>query len=329
MKNNWCIKGSVEFAQWVAQQKLIDEKPFKIVIGNDFEEYYTIDDNGNWAIIGCKELSDYFKSIGEPFWTGDCPSLRYTISGGGHWNPAERNKEYKTITLQQFLNMNDKKIIGYLVKPEFANVAAKVTGVTKYSLNDIHDGCHFRANSIAKQRLYDAQVLDLWCTPVYEESFKVGDIIVIVDPKVTSSCTLEVGDIVQIKEVRKTFVITSKNPRNGGDIKLSGIRHATPEEIEQYNNNLKQFNVRHLCDILIVEVSKKGIYVPSRNMWINEHDLYRIINMTKIKLQYTSNPDNFTGMAWEVSLNTINIGCKKDVSVQDLIPVMEYYDSIQ
>jgi len=48
MKNNWCIKGSVEFAQWVAQQKLIDEKPFKIVIGNDFEEYYTIDDNGNW-----------------------------------------------------------------------------------------------------------------------------------------------------------------------------------------------------------------------------------------------------------------------------------------
>ena len=281
----------------------------------------------NWCIKGCKELGEYIKSLPKKqIIYGDRTEYYYYLVDNNYWSGStckDANKE--VITFQQFLKMN-KKPIGYIVKEEYKEVAAKVLGVTTRSFCGKY---HFPPNSCAYNNLQDCQVLDIWCEPVYEESFKVGDIIVIVDPKVTSLCTLEVGDIVQVKEVRETFVITSKNPRNGGDIKLSGIRHATPEEIEQYNNKPKQFNVRHLCDILIVEVSKKGIYVPSQNMWINEHDLYRIINMTKIKLQYTSNPDNFTGMAWEVSLNTINIGCKKDVSVQDLIPVMEYYDSIQ
>jgi len=291
----------------------------------------------NWCIKGCKELGEYIKSLPKKqIIYGDRTEYYYYLENNNYWSGSTRkDADKKVITFQQFLEMN-KKPIGYIVKEEYKEVAAKVLGVTTRSFCGKY---HFRPNSCTYNNLQDCQVLDIWCSPVYEEvqSFKVGDIVVVKNytkQDIVGQREFTIGEVFKIDKIDDSghdfigkWVVTE--PPTKKSISINSIRLATPEEIEQYNNKPKQFNVRHLCDILIVEVSKKGIYVPSQNMWINEHDLYRIINMTKIKLQYTSNPDNFTGMEWEVSLNTINIGCKKDVSVQDLIPVMEYYDSIQ
>ncbi len=374
MKNNWCIKGSVEFMQWVAQQKLIDEKPFRIIVGNDNDEYYSIDDDGIWQWLCYK--------------------------------PKER-----IITLQEYLDMN-KKIIGYKVKSEFKQVAAKVAGVTDYD-SYLRDECHFMINSISRQRLFDAQVLDLWCEEVYESKpkFKVGDIVVFQSElakgtqwhtqcwskdyilKIKSLNCNEVhfysedftkqgytqqtlggsfGNNIkyfrhatpeEIKEYNKPkfkvgdiVVVTERhrnNPSKAGDIveirKIDdhtipyyvynkreddcdwcvNVRKPTEAEVEEYNSKSKVFTIN--CDEPFeVEVSKQGIFYKNEDVWICPIDIGELLSISDdYSVQYDKVKINGASKKWDISINTVNIGCKKNCNIVDIKSVFDYYQTLQ
>jgi len=69
-----------------------------------------------------------------------------------------------------------KNIIGYkLVKREYRKPVAIIISSDSRELNSM-DGFYFENNSISKDRLEKAGVLDLWCEPVYEETVKIPKI---------------------------------------------------------------------------------------------------------------------------------------------------------
>lgn len=290
MKNNWCIKGSVEFAQWVAEQELIDKQPFKFISGDDPTKYYSIDDDGIWR---------WFCSI-----------------------PKE-----KIITLQEYLDINNKKIIGYKVKESFKQVAAKVTGTTDYD-SFLRDGCHFMPNSIARQRLLDAQVLDLWCDPVYESKpeFKVGDIVLAKGNISRYPCNI--GEIIEIYNyTNNPYRYRVYFDKDGSRIYSSVIRHATPEEIEQYNSKSKVFTIHSTSGDFELEVSKQGIFYKKENVWICPIDIKKLLDISN---DYTIQYDK-DGLSndWPVRISTISIGCKHSCNIADIESAYNHYESLQ
>jgi len=68
-----------------------------------------------------------------------------------------------------------KNIIGYkLVKREYRKPVAIIISSDSRELNSM-DGFYFENNSISKDRLEKAGVLDLWCEIVYEKEIKSSD----------------------------------------------------------------------------------------------------------------------------------------------------------
>jgi len=373
MKNNWCIKGCPELKEWVRQQEAIGNKFVRNIVGGDSSDYYYINDNSYWA---------------------------YCCGQKG-------NKE--VITFQQFLDMNNKKIIGYKVKSEFKDVAAKVAGVTDYD-SYLRDECHFMINSISRQRLFDAQVLDLWCEEVYESKpeFKVGDIVIVKSAKQGDRCNgiskdnylcklhnirslpdtsgrttniaftvdylnegrnISYDDIIrfatpeEIKEYNKPkfkvgdiVVVTerhSNNPSKAGDIVeireiddtyvpyyvynkrenacdwCKNVRKATEAEIEQYNGKSKVFTIN--CDEPFeVEVSKQGIFYKNEDVWICPIDIGELLSISDdYSIQYDKVKINGASKKWDISINAVNIGCKKNCNLVDITLAYNYYKSLQ
>ena len=85
--------------------------------------------------------------------------------------------------------------------------------------------------------------------------FEIGDWIYITNSENTTGCTLEKGDVVKIEEIKRTFVVTNKNPRKGGDIRFGGFRKATPEEIEKAKCPYKK------GELIFVKYDNNGIWV--------------------------------------------------------------------
>lgn len=291
MKNNWCIKGCPELKEWVRQQEANGDQSVRNIVGSDPSDYYYINDNSYWA---------------------------YCCGQKG-------NKE--VITFQQFLDMN-KKIIGYIVKPEFKDVAAKVTDVAVFPN---YDGkYHFQHNSSIYNTLKELKVLNLWCTEVYESKpeFKVGDIVVVTERH--SNNPSKAGDIVEIRKIDDTYIpYFVYNKRENACDWCKNVRKATEAEIEQYNGKSKIFTIN--CDKPFeVEVSKQGIFYKNEDVWICPIDIGELLSISDdYSIQYDKVKINGASKKWDISINTVNIGCKNNCNIVDIKSVFDYYRSLQ
>ena len=94
--------------------------------------------------------------------------------------------EYEEISTSEFksLILSDLKIIGYKFKPGYQelyeNAANAIVGTLNIS-SFVKDGYQFTSDSMAAERLQKNNVLDLWFDPVYEDEFKIGDLVYVVN----------------------------------------------------------------------------------------------------------------------------------------------------
>lgn len=91
-------------------------------------------------------------------------------------------------------------------------------------------------------------------------------------------------------------------------------RLATLEEIEQFNNVPKIFKMTSSSGDFELEVFKKGIYYRPEDKWLD----------TK-KSWNTTTGDPFT---YNIVVEKINVGCKKDTLIKEWKAVYDYYKSI-
>jgi len=134
-------------------------------------------------------------------------------------------KEFK----EKYLNMEEKKIIGYkLTKPEYEKAANQITGTENLILHS--KNYNFQIDSLAYDRVVKAGVLDLWFEPVYEqEEFKIGDWVTTTTDVCNSYVKHKKGEVFQITEIKSEFVFFSSN----GAVRNDRIRKATEEEIKK------------------------------------------------------------------------------------------------
>ena len=277
----------------------------------------------NWCIQGCTELAEYFKSIGETYWNGNCPNLEYTINKDGKWDTVS-SKEYTIITLQQYLDMN-KKIIDYKVKPEFIDSAALIVNAKRYEFTP-----EFNGNSVIYTTLKALNLIEIWCTEVYESKpeFKIGDIVVVTERHRNNPS--KAGDIVEIRKIDDhTIPYYVYNKREDDCDWCVNVRKPTEAEVEEYNSKSKVFTIN--CDEPFeVEVSKQGIFYKNEDVWICPIDIGELLSISDdYSVQYDKVKINGASKKWDISINAVNIGCKKNCNLVDITLAYNYYNSLQ
>jgi len=137
--------------------------------------------------------------------------------------PVLTFKEFK----QKYLNMEEKKIIGYkLTKPEYKEAVIKICNYSVFDFKRFE----IEVSEGAVEHLQKAGVLDLWFEPVYEEEkFKVGDWVTTTTDVCNSYVKHKKGEVFQITEIKSEFVFFSSN----GAVRNDRIRKATEEEIKK------------------------------------------------------------------------------------------------
>lgn len=166
-----------------------------------------------------------------------------------------------------------------------------------------------------------------------EPEFKVGDIVTVINS--AESSDLKNGytsKILEIKEGRLQGFKQSLCVRLDSHLKLSwesveGIRLATPEEIEEYNNKFKTFKMTSTSGDFELEVSKKGIYYRPEDTYLQPKS---ILEMCRRRAVF--NGKNYTMPTYEqydVKYETVKVGCKYGCSIQQFQEVYDYYKSLQ
>ena len=160
------------------------------------EEIYSIKDlksrkDGKCWVVQIKNkeqynfLLNYFPNMMSYDLIYDGYLVDTTNSGKSHFSSYWK-EEYNKITITQIKeyvvkeieqlgsnNMETKKIIGYLVKKEYAihakTLIEKVKGLIFDTMqNGVGAGCNFTLNSGQYSFFKEAGVLDIWFTPVFE-----------------------------------------------------------------------------------------------------------------------------------------------------------------
>jgi hypothetical protein len=137
--------------------------------------------------------------------------------------PVLTFKEFK----QKYLNMEEKKIIGYkLTKPEYKEAVIKICNYSVFDFKRFE----IEVSEGTVEHLQKARVLDLWFEPVYEqEEFKIGDWVTTTTDVCNSYVKHKKGEVFQITEIKSEFVFFSSN----GAVRNDRIRKATEEEIKK------------------------------------------------------------------------------------------------
>jgi hypothetical protein len=195
--------------------------------------------------------------VGTTFYFKNNTDFIYTISSFDGNNVEilwyEYSKEYsKTYTLDSLLNnikdrtciittkekTMEKKIIGYkLIKPEYKEAALKIvpnsgyllTGMKRFSRKPYIEVNQGTTISDLKR----AGVLDLWFEPVYEEKYKIGDYVTVIE----AECGFngQYGKTYKIlgwqPECKNRFYY-EENGKSTINIDVVKVRLATPEEIK-------------------------------------------------------------------------------------------------
>lgn len=232
------------------------------------------------------------------------------------YSTAYHNQEHfssKTITFEDFM----EKIIGYkLIKPEYEEAVKAMISFNWWDLcaknNLSRHGWHFSTGSIIEKIMRDAGVLDLWFEPVYEKNFKVGDwIINTISPKPKAYKISAIEDPYYYAESTLDVPLRFN--------KKEPFRLATEEEIK--DAEVKIFTLSCYNGNFKLEVSRKGIYYALDDIYINAEDLKEIIT-----------PKSFisdTKYKFKSTIQYVDLGCKKEIPVEDIQKVLDYYGRIK
>lgn len=205
----------ISFETW---QSLPDEEPKDLVLPE------------KWGIIGCEELTKYFKENKINSLDGGYYNQYYFINSQGEWDCQLiqfKDDETKIITFEQFkehvlgkeninkLNviltdisdkvkekLKERKIVGYkLVKEEYKEAVKNILRCNQSQDSDFIIGLLIHTNSDFYRKLNDSGVLDLWFSPVYEESTetKIMDYLAEQGIEINEECASEIIKIINVK----------------------------------------------------------------------------------------------------------------------------------
>jgi len=177
----------------------------------------------------------------------------HRLSCTDDYNLLEHNL-FTEINFEQFqefvlkIKTNNMKQIGWKFKPnqdQFIKAACAIVSYLPYGTSTINSKVlKFEFDEESIEKLRDADVLELWFEPVYEDKFKVGDWVYIKNTDTSVSYSryygCEVGHVAQIEKIDFEFGnATAEDPRYYGNkfnVRGESLRKATAEEIELYDS---------------------------------------------------------------------------------------------
>ena len=233
------------------------------------------------------------------------------------------------ITLNQIkeVDMNNKKIIGYKLKPEFKNMRKAIEVITGFSNSD-NDEEYFNRwlRTLSKpsgflDRLSEAGVLDVWFEPIYKEEFKVGDIVVIT--KRHDGNSLIEGYLVKIVEIDNSKVPYKVEDYldiyQGETSWCQDVRKATEEEIAvtMKQTNVKTFN----CGDFVVIANKDRIIIKNKGS-------IPIDDFKQILIWYDNivEEERITDYPIKFNLASIDIGYVKGIPIELIDKIRKHLD---
>jgi len=174
----------------------------------------------------------YFKAINNKFFSWHINKIFY----GGEI-PEINFEQFQEFVLK--IKTNNMKQIGWKFKrnqDQFIKAACAIVSYFPYGTSTINSKVlKFEFDEEYITKLRDAEVLELWFEPVYEEEIKVGDIVVVTEEILGNVAAIDtIGKIIEIDK--------SDRPYNLKGISFSGsswckkVRKATAEEIELYSS---------------------------------------------------------------------------------------------
>lgn len=273
--------------------------------------------NGKWFIKGSQQLEDWaqntFKNecnvcfnYEDQYFYNPSKTLK-TWS----WNLWEAPEGYIEITFEQFKSLINPKepmktIKSYkLIKPEYELAAAKLLNSSQLYGNIMAQS---DINTLKK-----AGVLDLWFEPVYDDVFKVGELVFVVKD-------FEYSHPSEFDNKLYPFAGYTKNHESGYKYKVHvgvseprvvwEIRKATPLEIKNH-----QSKTVTLSSGKVVTVTKDGVKGQGESLVIPMPTLERLFKKTTIN-------------TYDVQVQTVDIGCWKGLTYDDFVTVNKLYKTL-
>lgn len=177
-----------------------------------------------WA----KMYSNNYLSFADNAYTSDMQYYTHVCAAVNAGYKEIKFEEFKQHVLKEQQTM-ENKIIGYKWKEDkksFYKAYVAIINISD-SVEKISNNIQFAYNADAHIAVKEAGVLDLWFTPVYEESYKVGDYFFCIEEKSGYEGRLKVPYMC-IKENESLLFFDICRA-----IEKYRCRKATPEEIEQ------------------------------------------------------------------------------------------------
>ena len=288
-----------------------------------------LDSEGEWdilnKIVGSKVTSCYYGKY--------CYSVvKDTFSSSSTSTyVGDYDADSIIITLNQIkeANMNNKKIIGYELKPEFKGMrktAEIIAGFSNQNDNEEYLNSWFSnydKSSVFIKRLSVAGVLDIWFEPIYqeEEKFKVGDIVVVAKQQWPNRA--QPGDIVKIIKIDDSdlpYKVTDFKGMYSNGSWCKSVRKATAEEIKSIKT--KSFTFEDLN----ITVKEDRIVIENRGS-ISMDDFNSVVDAYEeitggFELENSEYSVNF-------NITAVNVGCVKDIPVEAITTINNYLKAIK
>ena len=254
-KSEWLLESlpNITFSENESTYKTTDR--VSELTYEQFMDKYTFKLPEKWCIkMEKQEVVDYFNKYGKipPYFKNKefyahSPGFQMDNSLGTTSDHIKSG--YTEITFEQFKkhvlkneDKMEKKIVGYkLIKPEYLDAVHKIAKFAQsYTVPELEALIKLNMpNSDTIELLKDAGVLDLWFEPVYEEEFKVGDYITVIENPETSFKNGKVGKTYEIIKIDGNCLYYEKH--NSIDSTRVKVRKATPEEIKNATACLMPF----------------------------------------------------------------------------------------
>jgi hypothetical protein len=231
----------------------------------------------------------------------DMLNIYELLEGDRSLDKAENliNKTWKMETTK-----SERKIIGYkLIKPEYKNAINNILKMPMFEIGILTvDG-----DKICISDLKEAGVLDLWFEKVYEEEFKRGDKVILLDLSfINDNNNFTNGEIYTLggiffKDEDPRFYVEKNNHGHEDGHCNAVFRKATPEEIEKAST---------------IEIGDcKVIFLPNSILIKTEYyDFYEIKTLVKLMKRG--------------QIKSLNVGCNGQYKV-DLELLTKILDKLE
>jgi len=229
-----------EFKEHVLKEKPMKEKYTLEELSETNKVIVYIDNKKDWQRI--KDTGKGFKTMSD-FKGRHCYSLLSNTfsSDSTRTNPGAYGKNVKIIEVNQIIFEDMKKIIRYQLKKEYEQFRKAAEAIAQYQTpcsNPLE--YYITIHGEFYKRLVNAGVFELWFEPIYEEEFKKGDWVTVLDtPNVEKYNSRAVGHIFPIRKDGDYYTRFMEgngspiDPQNTYSVNyiITDVRKATPEEI--------------------------------------------------------------------------------------------------